>query len=376
MREVVIIGVGMHRFGDFPEKTLAELGAIAVRNALKDAGVHWKDIPTIYAGSMQAGSGWGNNIVNELGPTGLPVVNCENACASGVAALRLAWHAIGGGIYDIACAVGAEKRARGFIPLTGQPMWKRRAGMVMGPSFYAQETQRYMNEYGATVEHLAKVAVKSHKNASLSPYAHFQQWGSMTVEDVLKSPMIMDPLRIFMIAPVSDGAAAVIVCAREVANRYSQKKPISIRAIALRSGTYSRYTVEAAPGDVENTAKEAYESAGIGPGDLDVVECQDAMASTEMISTEALGICKPGEYRYLVDKGETEIGGRIPINTDGGYLSRGNAIGATGLAGIAEIAWQLRGEAGPRQVKDGKAKVGLNETLGDGPNISVTILAR
>ncbi|MFH0914501.1 MAG: thiolase family protein [Chloroflexota bacterium] len=374
MREVVIIGVGMHPFGAFPEKSSAEMGAYAVRQALKDAGLEWKGIPAIYAGSMHGGSAWGNNIVLEMGQTSIPVVNCENACASGVAALRLAYHAIAGGIYDVACAVGVEKRAKGFIPLTGHPEWKRRAGMVAGPAFYAQEAQRYLHEYGVTVEHLAKVAVKSHKNASLCPNAHYQQYGNMTVQDVLNSRLVADPLRMYMVAPVSDGAACAIVCAQEIASRYSQRKPVTIKAVALSSGVYSGYTVYYPPGIDANVAKEAYEIAGLGPEDLDVVECQDAMASCEMMSAEALGICKPGEYARLVDEGAVELGGRIPVNTDGGYLSRGNAIGATGLAGVAELVWQLRGEAGPRQVKD--ARVGLNETFGDGPNCSVTILSR
>ncbi len=374
MREIVILGVGMHKFGRFPEKTYWEMGRVATVNALEDAGVEWKDIQALYAGSMFAGVGVGNNILAEMGFSGIPVVNAEAACSSGPTALSNAYQAVSAGFCDLALAVAVEKQERGMIPLTNFPLWMRLMGMAHGPGFYAQEARVHMERYGTTVEQFAKVSVKSHKNASLCPNAHYQQYGQMTIEDVLNSRMICDPLTIYMMAPVVDGAAAIVVSARDVAHKYSSKPPITVAASVLTSANYDRYTLQEPPGMVRGAAQKAYEFAGIGPEDLDIVECQDAMASAEITSCEELGLCPDGEGGILVDEGRTEIGGDVAVNTDGGYLSRGNATGATGLAGIAEIVWQLRGEAGPRQVAN--PRVGLNQNFGAGPNVSVTILKK
>ena len=374
MREIVILGVGIHKFGRYPEKTNAEMGREAALNALEDAGVEWKDIQAVFAGSMFGGSGFGNNIVAELGLTGIPVMNVEAACSSGPSALSDAYRAVASGFCDMAMTVAVEKQERGMIPLTNFPLWMRQMGLAHGPGFYSQEARVHMDKYGTTVEQFAKVSVKSHKNAALCPYAHYQQFGDLTIEDVLTSRMICDPLTIYMMAPVVDGAAAAVVCSREVAQRYTGKVPITVAASVLTSANYDRYTLQEPPGMVGRTAEKAYEIAGVGPEDLSIVECQDAMASAEIISCEELGLCPEGEGGRLIDEGRTEITGDIPVNTDGGYLSRGNATGATGLAGIAEIVWQLRGEAGPRQVASPKA--GLNQNFGAGPNVSVTILKR
>lgn len=372
LREVVVLGVGMHPFGRFPDKQLWDLGRHAVLNALADAGIQWKEVEALYAGSMFGGSGVGNNILKELGLTGIRVANLEAACSSGPGAFSEAYLSIGSGLYDVAVAVGVEKQPRGMIPLANFPLWMRRTGLVHAPGFYSQEAQVHMKKYGTTVEQFAKVSVKSHKNASLSPYAHYQNFPNLTVEEVLNSRMICDPLTIYMMAPADDGGAAAVLCAKSVARRYTSKKCVTIASCMMGGGIYHRYTLQEPPRMMSQLARKAYEMAGMGPKEMDVVECQDAMASAEILSYETLGLCPEGEGGRMIDEGRTEIGGDIPVNTDGGYLSRGNAAGATGLAAIAEIAWQLRGEAGPRQVKG--AKAGLNENFGAGPNGSITIL--
>lgn len=378
MRDVVILGVGMHEFGRFRNKTPSDLGRVAVTRALSDSSVEWREIQAVYAAGFQAPAmpSVGHLVLAGVGLSGVPVVNCENACGGGLTALSLAYQAVAGGFYDTVLCVGVEQQPkRGFLTFTRMPAWWIKTGVAISGIIYAWDAQRYMHEYEVTNELFAEISVKSHKHASLTPYAHYRHQPNLTVEEVLNSETIYDPLTLLMLSPINDGASAAVVCARDVAARkYPDKKAVTIASIALASAHYDRYTLLFPPGMVSRAAKEAYEKAGIGPEDVDVAEVQDACASGEAISAEALGLCKEGEYSRLMDEGATQIGGRIPINTDGGYLSRGCAIGAIGLAGVAEIVWQLKGEAGPRQVAG--AKVGLVETEGDGPVCSVAILKK
>ena len=377
MGKAVVVGVGLQKFGRY-DMTIDKLSEVAVKNALDDAIIEWRQIEAIYTGAMFADSGFASNITKRFSLTGIPAYNLEAACSSGVAALADAAKAIESGTYDIVLAVGAEKQPRGMIPLTNWPKWMRTLGLANAPGFYSQEAQRHMHEYGGmTPTHLAKVAVKAHKNAALCPYAHYQDAKPITVEDVLNSRMIAPPITLFMCAPVVDGAAAVILCSEDIIQRkipnFSKPK-VYVASSIISTAIYHRHTLQEPPGMVEMTAQKAYEAAGMGPQDMDIVECQDAIASAEIMTYEYLGLCPKGEGDRLVDEGRTEIAGDIPVNTDGGYQARGNATGATGLAGVAEIVWQLRGEAGPRQVKNPKA--GLNENFGAGPICSVTILNR
>ena len=374
MVEAVIAGVGMHRFGRFPEKSIGELGRVAVSQALEEAGFEWAEIPILYAGAMQAGSGWGHAVAAELGQTGIPIVNVEAACASGIVGLHEAYKAVSSGIYDVVCVVGVEQQKKGFIPTLNLPVWQRVMGLGIYPAYYAMMAQRHMFEHGTTAAQLAALSVKSHKNASLCPNAHYQQFGGITAEDVLNSRMICDPLTLYQIAPVSDGAAAVVVTTAKLARQRGSALPTRIDAVTVYSGHYDPLALTAPAGIEKTTAERAYAESGMGPEDLDVVECQDATTIAEIHTVEALGLCAEGEGGPLTESQATAIGGRIPVNTDGGYLSRGNATGATGLAGLAEIVWQLRDQAGPRQTQG--AKVGLNETLGAGPTCSVTIVSR
>ncbi|OPY58405.1 MAG: acetyl-CoA acetyltransferase [Syntrophorhabdaceae bacterium PtaU1.Bin034] len=373
MREVVILGVGMHPFGRFLEKNLADLAHVAIRDALKDAAVPAKDIQVAYLANSIGGLITGQEGIRAqtvLGPNGfggIPMVNVENACASASTAFRGVWLEIASGLYDVGLAVGVEKmhledRARTISALISisQVELSKLGMQFVGEG--AMRCKRYMRRYGATREDLALVAVKNSYNGSLNPYAFHRK--PYTHEEVLNSALISEPLHLFMTSSIADGAAAAVLCAREVADRYESNRPITVAGCALMSGRFR----ESDPLDTDAestitlTAREAYKQAGMEPKDIDVAEVHDAMSPIELISTEDLGFCGKGEAVRYLKEGRTKISGDIPINTSGGLCSRGHPVGATGIAQIAEIVWQLRGEAGPRQVKD--AKVGMCEDSG------------
>jgi acetyl-CoA acetyltransferase len=379
MREVVILGVGMHKFGRFPGKTFEELARDAIRAAMKDAGVTWKDIQALYAGHSYSGTGAGCTVANQMGLTAIPVINIELGCTTGIGIVGLAYQAIAGGFYDVVCAVGFEKIPKGILPADEFPQWSRVTGIALYPVLYAWLAQRFMRDYGVTREQMAKVSIKSHNNAALNPYAHYRDNANLTVEDVLNSRMIADPITVLQIAPVSEGAVATILGAKEIAHRFPDARPINLASFALRTAGYVHpYSfIDFIPQVAKQgraAAFEAYEKAGVGPEDLDVVACHDAYTIAEMEDYQVLDLCPEGECGKLVDEGATEITGRIPVNTDGGMLSRGNVIGACAMASLAEVVWQLRGEAGPRQVKD--PKVGLVYAVGIGPVIGAAILKK
>jgi acetyl-CoA acetyltransferase len=351
MREVKVIGVGMIKFGKYLEKRISDLGGEACWNAIRDAGVNPRDIQVAYCGHRRQGSVAGQRILAGLGLTGIPISNVENACCSGSSALRETFMAIAGGFYDVGLVIGVEKlygKVQGVLSGSDEDL-EIDLGLVQ-PALYALRAKRHMELYGTTSVQLAKISVKNHRNGCLNPYAQYQK--EITVEEVLGSRMIADPLHLLDCCPIGDGAAAAILCAAEVAKKYPGKG-VSLVASTLSSGTLnSGYT------DVEFTkeeltiraAQEAYEKAGIGPEDIDLAEVHDCFTIAEMTRIENLGFCKPGEAGKLIDEGTTEIGGRIPVNTSGGLLAKGHPLGATGVAQVAEIVWQLRGQAGKRQV--------------------------
>ncbi|MFC2065666.1 thiolase family protein [Chloroflexota bacterium] len=379
MREVVIAGVGMHRFGRFPENDFVDLATHAVIEALKDASVEWKDVQSVWGSHSYGQTGATNKIIYQLGLTGIPVFNVELGCSGGSAVVGMAYQAIASGFVDIACAVGFEKMAKGILPADEFPEWMTKTGIAVYPAMNAWAAQTYMREYGLTKEHLAKVAIKSHNNAALNPYAHYQDCAGWTIEQVLNARMIADPLTLTQIAPVSEGAAAAILCTREVADKLGVSKPVSIAAYSQKSGIFVKPFnmfdwIPIASKATQAAAKEAYEQAGCGPDDLDIVQCHDAYTIAEIIDYENLGLCAQGEGWQLVEEGATELTGRIPVNTDGGMMSRGNALGACALACVCETVWQLRGEAGKRQIED--PKIGLTVQLGIGPNLNILILKK
>lgn len=368
MRDVLVLGAGLHRFGRFPDKSLQDLGREAIENALADAEVPFKDIEVAYVGRVLAGMGAGLNVVSEMGRTGIPVINIEMACASSTSAFREAYLAIASGIYDTALVVGFEKMQRGLIQISDQKSYQTVMGLAVMPAAYALQAQRYMADHEATPEMFAQVSVKSHRNGAANPYAQYQS--AVTLEEVMSSRMIADPVTLLQCSPTTDGAAAVVLCAASKAASYTAKRSMRVAGWATGSGRYQPQGEgdegEADTGEIGRLAGLAFERAGLGPKDVDVTQVHDAFAPGEIFSIEGLGLVPVGEGARAVWEGRTEVTGDIPVNTDGGLLSRGHPIGATGCAMVTEIFRQLTGEAGARQVKDGDAKVGLIQNAGIG----------
>ncbi len=375
MRDVVVLGAGLHRFGRFPDKSLQDLGREAIKNALDDSGVPFKDIEVAYVGRVLAGMGAGLSVVSEMGQTGIPVINIEMACGSSTSAFREAYLSVANGVYETALVVGFEKMQRGMLQISEQSSFQTVMGLAVMPAAYALQAQSYMADYGATPEMFAQVAVKSHRNGAMNPYAQYQK--ETTLEEVMGSRMIADPITLLQCSPTTDGAAAVVIVAAEKAAKYSARRSMTVAGWATGSGKFEPHgeaggDAETNSGEVARLARQAYERAGIGPEDVDVTQVHDAFSPGEIFTAEGLGLVGQGEGARAVWEGRTEITGDIPINTDGGLISRGHPIGATGAAMVTEIFRQLTGEAGPRQVKGGKAKVGLIHNAGIG---GVNILA-
>lgn len=388
LREVAIASVGLTRFDVYDgEKGRAfkegyELGMEAILNALQDAEMEWKHIQAAFCGTVYQDTGSGHQAINQIGMTGIPIVNIENACSSGASAFRLAYQSIATELYDIVLALGYEKMPRGFIRSTAWPIWQRYMGFNVQPANYAKGAVRYMEETGATEEDFAKVTVKNRKNGALNPYARFQK--EVTIEEVLSSRMIAKPMRLLHCCPLADGGIAIILCSKDKLR--SKGKVVTVAASILTSGVYGSDTggtgssygggsVRIHNDLVELSARQAWEISGYGPEDMDVVEAYDTMAPGELWDLELMGLVKNGEAPHLLREGAFDINGRLPVNTDGGLMSRGHPLGATAGAQIIEIYRQLRGKAGPRQVP-GDPKMGLAHSMGAGPNSAITILKR
>ncbi|MEE9610709.1 MAG: thiolase family protein [Desulfatiglandales bacterium] len=364
MRDVFIIGVGMTKIGKFPEITTTDMARKAYVDAIKDSGISPKQIEAAVIGHVrQAGQGaiLGQRIMREVGVTGIPILNVENICASGSSAIWCAYNFIAAGQFDLAVVIGVEQLSilgKGVIPPRQEDL-EGVQGMTL-PSYFAMVAKRHMHEYGTTIEQLARVSIKNHKNGSLNPYAQFQE--EITFEEICQSPMVADPLTVLHCCPTGDGAAAAIICSENIAKRYSSK-PIKIAASVLKSGSFDEGWRDLTINDqTRRASKDAYEMAGIGPEDLDLVELHDCFTIAEVFHYENLGLCGKGEGGRLIDDGETELSGKIPVNPSGGLLAKGHPFGATGVAQIVEMVWQLRGKAGKRQIPD--AKVGLTHCVG------------
>jgi len=388
MRDVVVTGVGMTRFGKFLDRGIRSLAEEAVRSALEDAGVEPAGVQIAFFSNAVGGLITGQEMIpgqaalRHTGVLGVPLFNVENACASASSAFHLAWMTVASGMNDVALAVGAEKLTHpdktvsfraigtavdleqlhkltattegdkgGGAPQDGQE--KRSFFMDV----YATMAREYMRSSGATVEDFAEVAVKNHLHGTLNPYAQYRE--AVTRQDVLASREIAGPLTLLMCSPIGDGAAAAVLCSRQAARRLEVRNPVYVRASVVVSGRDRDPDEETA---VERAAERAYEAAGVAPSDLDVVEVHDAAAPAELMVYEELGLCGKGEGPGLLASGDTRLGGRQPVNPSGGLLSKGHPIGATGIGQIVEVVWQLRGQAGDRQV-DG-ARIGLTENGG------------
>ncbi len=383
MRQVAVIGAGMTRFGKYMDRSMKDLAGEAVTNALQAAGLGHETLEAATVGNAVAGLVTGQEcirgqvVLRELGIGGIPVINTENACASSSTAFHLAWLYVASGMYDTVLALGMEKlfhpdKQRTFdaigsaIDLEHADIFaKEMSGEQSGGAgesrsvfmdYYANLARRHMARYGTTKEQFAQIAAKNHTNGSLNPHAQYQT--PRTVEDILAAPLIAEPLTRMMCSPIGDGAAAVVVTTAEKARQLTAK-PVFVKASSLGS---SEEHGPDAPGIVEKVAQKAYRMAGIGPDELDVVEVHDATAPAELLVYEELGLCAVGEGGKLVTQGATALGGRIPVNPSGGLLAKGHPVGATGVAQIAEIFWQLRGEAHKRQVPG--ARIGLTENGG------------
>jgi acetyl-CoA acetyltransferase len=375
MREVAIIGVGAHPTGRFPEKPLKALAYPAIWNALDDAGVSVADVNVAYIGNSLGGLLTGQEgvrgqvVLQHSGLTGIPVVNVENACASAMTALRGAWLEVASGVADVALAVGVEKMnvgnpARSIGALSADSeLDLAEMGMQFTATYAIHpkiNVKSRMQEYGWTASDLAKPAVKNSYNGSLNPLAQHQR--RLTIEEIVQSRVIADPLTLLMCSSISDGAAAAVLCPTDLAARFTGKTPVRIASCMLRSGIY-RLPGDDRPDSATMCAFAAYEKAGIGPEDLDAVELHDAMAPAELILYERLGLCAPGEGPRLIDEHVTTLDGRVPVNPSGGLCSRGHPVGATGLLQVCELVWQMRGEAGPRQIKP-RPKVTMAQNQG------------
>ncbi len=375
-RDVMVAGVGLHAFGRFDDEDLSSLAQAAVVEALEDAGLRWRDIPIAYFGHVYYhGMSVGETVLSKLGMTGVPIVNVENACSSGSTAFWQAYWGVTTGLYDMALAFGSEKVPRGPVAVTAADSPDRYIGGDHMMAGYALRMRRYMEETGAPLASLAQVAVKARDSAVLNPYAHRKQ--TFTLDEVLESRPIAEPLTLYQCCPTSEGAAAAVLCAADAMDEYGVDagRAVRVAAAVLRSGTYNgRGSDHSAfsPNRTEPAAIDAYEMSGLGPEDVDLVQVHDAATIGELQQLEALQLLPRGEaWRATLD-GRTALSGDLPTNTDGGLLAMGHPFGATGIRMIHETVTQLRGEAGPRQVPD--ARVGLAQCSGAGDVTTVHIL--
>lgn len=379
--DVAIIGLGIHPFGRTEGVSGLEQGAFAARAAVKDAGMDWKDMEFAYGGSAAAGNA--DSLVSELGLTGLQFINVANGCATGGSALQSAYMAIQSGMFDVGMAVGFDKHPRGAFTVnpeaSGLGKWYGDVGMALTPQFFGMKIKRYMHEFGISDDALVKVAVKNYQNGARNPNAWRQK--ALTYEEVAESPMVCDPLRKYMFCSPAEGGVAMILCRADKAAQYTSK-PIFLNAVSVKTRQFGSFEVfsrglalDRADSPTVDAAKAAFNFAGIGPEDIQVAQLQDTESGAEIMHMAENGFCADGDQEKWLSEGVTEIGGKLPVNTDGGCLANGEPIGASGLRQVHEVALQLRGDAGARQVPN-NPKTGYTHVYG-APGLSgVTILSR
>jgi len=381
MPDVAIIGVGLHPFGRFPGKSAIEMGADAVRLALKDAGVEWRDIQFAFGGSYEVDNP--DAVVNQLGLTGIPFTDVYNGCATAASALSMASRAITSGEFEIGIAVGMDKHRPGAFAADpvdySLPSWYGEAGYFLTPKFFAMKIQRYMHDHGITPQTLARVAAKNYRNGSLNPNAFRRT--PLAEDAILKSRMVNNPLTQYMFCSPDEGAAAVIMCRADIAHRFTSR-PVYLLASEVRTRRFGAFEVHTpsfpvgslAPAPTVDVSRAAYEKAGVSPRDVDVVQLQDTDAGAEVYHMAENSLCEHGEQERLLAEGATEIGGRLPVNTDGGLIANGEPIGASGLRQVHELVLQLRGTAGERQVA-GAPRIGYAQLYGAPGTAGVTIVS-
>lgn len=378
MSDVYVLGVDMIKFGRFPEKTVPQLGAQAALMALDDANLTIQDMQALYCGNLgQANAMVGQRILQEIGQTGIGVVNCANACATGATAFREAWMSIKAGVFDVTLAVGVEQMGRGLLGGSGSGTGIPKEGLLGSgtmPAVFAEAGMEHSRLYGTTFEQFAKVSVKNHHHSTLNPKAMYQI--ETPLETVMGAEMISYPNTKLMCSVNVDGAAAAVLVSEKKAKELGMDRCIKVRASVLTSDPYSDrdLVMPDVNAVTRKAAKEAYEMAGIGPEDIDLVELHDCFATAEILHYENLGLCKDGEAGRMIDEGEVALGGRIPVNVSGGLLSKGHPLGATGIANIYEVSTHLRGEADKRQVEG--ARLGMTHVIGLGSACALHILEK
>ncbi len=378
--DVAIVGVGLHPFGRFGDTTGIEMGAVAIRHALADAGVDWSDIQFAFAGSYEIDNP--DAVVALMGLTGIPFTDVYNGCATAASALTLAANTIRLGDHDLGIAVGMDKHPPGAFGadprLYACPSWYGELGQFVTTKFFGMKINKYMADHGISPGTLAKVAAKNYRNGSRNPNAFRRK--PLSEEEILGSPVLNHPLTQFMFCSPDEGAAAVVLCKAEHAHRYTDT-PVYLRASIVRTRRLGAFEVhspwlplEQTPGPTVDASLEAYEKAGIGPEDVDVIQLQDTDAGAEVIHLAENGFCADGDQEALVADGALEIDGPLPVNTDGGLIANGEPIGASGLRQVHEVVRQLRGQAGDRQVP-GAPSVGYTQLYGAPGTAGVSIFS-
>lgn len=371
MKRVAVLGVGLTKFGEQWDASFSSLFVEAGANALVESGVEGKDVEAIFIGNMSGGRFIDQEHIASLiadysGLNPIPATRVEGACASGGLALRQGIAAINSGFHDLVVVGGVEKmtdilteRTTQTLAMAADQEWEAFLGMTF-PGLYAMMARYHMHKYGTTREQLALVSVKNHSNAKDNPYAQYRF--DITVEDVLSSPMVADPLRLLDCSPITDGAACVVLASEEKAKEYGNS-PVYITGSGQASSTIALHnrTSLAVVDATTNAGKEAFKRAGIGPKDVDMAEVHDAFTIGEILALEGLGFAKIGEGGKMTEDGVTQRNGDLPINTSGGLKAKGHPVGATGVAQAVEVVLQLRGQADKRQVD---AEVGLTHNVG------------
>lgn len=379
--DVAVIGIGMHRFGRTQGVSGRQQGAVAARRALADAHLSWSDIDVAVGGSISAGGA--DTLVSDLGLTGLPFINVSNGCATGGSALSVAVNAITSGSADLAMTIGFDKHDRGAFNADpeewGLGHWYGLAGLMRTTQFFALKVRRYLYEYNLKESLLPKSAARAFRNGSLNEMAWRRR--PLSEHEISSAPMVNDPLTQYMLCSPGEGGVALVLCRSDRARQYS-RRPIFLRAVATRTRRFGSFEVfspwlstERGPSPSEDAARAAFMAAGVDPTEVQVAQIQDTDAGSEIIHMAETGLCGHGQQAELIEAGDTEITGSLPINTDGGCLAMGEPIGASGLRQVHETVLQLRGDAGVRQVP-GSPAVGFTHVYG-APGISAcTVLTR
>ena len=378
MSDVYILGVDMIKFGRFPDRSVPNIGAEAALMALDDAGLSIEDMQALYCGNLGQSSGMvGQRILQEIGQTGIPVVNCANACATGATAFREAWTSVKAGLYDVVLAVGVEQMGKGLLGGTGAGKGIPKEGLLGSgtmPAVFAEAGMEHSRNHGTTFEQFAKISVKNHHHSTMNPKAMYQI--ETPLDDVMNAEMISYPNTKLMCSVNVDGSAAAVLVSEKKAKELGMERAVKVKASVITSDPYQERDLVMPDVNTctRKAAKEAYEMAGVGPEDIDLVELHDCFATAEMLHYENLGLCKDGDAGRMIDEGEVALGGKVPVNVSGGLLSKGHPLGATGIANIYEVSTHLRGEAGERQVEG--AKLGLTHVIGLGSACGIHILEK